>query len=101
MGRHGYSGEFRRRVLNLLEAGRTVPDIASDLGISQQTIYSWRRQKRIDAGLDPGLTSAERDELATARRRVRELETEVAIHRRAAELLKEQARPNVGTRRSK
>ena len=41
----------------------------------------------MDQGIEPGLTSAERAELAAARLRIRELEAEVAIHRRAAELL--------------
>ena len=88
MGRRGYPAEFRQRVLDLVAAGRRVEDIARDLGISDQTVYSWRRQDRIDRGLETGLTSAERAELISARRRIRELETELAIHRRAAELLK-------------
>jgi hypothetical protein len=44
MGRRGYPGEFRQRVLDLVEAGRRVGDIAGELGISDQTIYNWRRQ---------------------------------------------------------
>ena len=31
MGRRGYPPEFRRRVLDLVEAGRTVTDVARDL----------------------------------------------------------------------
>ena len=88
MGRRGYPAEFRQRVLDLVAAGRRVEDIARDLGISDQTVYSWRRQDRIDRGLEAGLTSTERAELISARRRIRELETELAVHRRAAELLK-------------
>jgi transposase InsO family protein len=64
-----------------------VRDVAVDLGISDQTVYSWRRQERMDQGIEPGLTSAERAELAAARRRIRELETELAIHRKAAALV--------------
>lgn len=48
-----------------------------------------RRQDRVDAGHEPGLTSPEKAELAAARRRIVELETELAIHQRASELLKE------------
>jgi transposase len=29
-----------------------------DLGISAQSIYTWRRQDRTDKGLEPGHTSA-------------------------------------------
>jgi transposase-like protein len=50
MGRRGYPPEFRRRVLDLLVTGRRVVDLARDLGISDQTIYVWRRQERIDRG---------------------------------------------------
>lgn len=48
MGRRGYPPEFRRKVIDLIDAGRKVADIARDLGISEQTIYTWRRQHRID-----------------------------------------------------
>jgi len=59
MGRRGYPAEFRRRVLGLVAAGRSVVSIATDLGISEQTIYTWRRQERIDKGLEPGISSRE------------------------------------------
>lgn len=83
-----YPPEFRRKVLDLLKAGRSVAQIAFDLQISEQTIYGWRRQELIDSGQLPGLSSQENAELVAARRRIAELETELAIHRRAAELLK-------------
>jgi transposase len=101
MGRRGYPAEFRQRVLDLVAAGRGVEDVARDLGISDQTIYSWRHQDRIDHGLEAGLTSAERAELLSARRRIHELETELAIHRRAAELLKGTTSPKGGSRQSR
>ncbi|WP_127934048.1 transposase [Nonomuraea polychroma] len=46
MGRRGYPPEFWRKVLDLLEAGRTATELARDLDISTQTIYTWRRPKR-------------------------------------------------------
>ena len=91
----GYPPEFRRRVLDLLDAGRKATDIARDLGISTQTIYNWRKQDLIDKGLKPGLSSPEREELAVARRRISELETELKIARRATELLKDVKPPKV------
>ena len=39
----------------------------------------------------------DRAELAAAKRRIHELETELAIHRRAAELLKERTDPKGGS----
>ena len=102
MERRGYPPEFRRRVVELVEGGRKVVEVAADLGISEQTIYVWRRQARIDAGLEAGMTSTEHAELAAAKKRIRELETELAIHRRATELLKgECLHPKERTRRSK
>ena len=101
MGRRGYPAEFRRRALDLIAAGRRAGDVARDPGISDQTLYDWRRQEHIDRGIEPGLTSAERAELVAARRRIRELESELAIHRAAAELLKATTSPKAGSGRSR
>ena len=54
-----YPPEFRHRVLELVKAGRSVSEVASDLGVSSQAIYNWRRQAEIDAGLRPGVSSTE------------------------------------------
>jgi transposase-like protein len=79
--------------LDLLRAGRTVAQVAADLQISDQAIYGWRRQERIDSGQIPGMTSADHTELVAARRRIADLEMELAVHRRANELLKEAVPP--------
>src|SRR5438876_4800561 len=89
MGRRGYPAEFRRRALDLVAAGKTVAEVARLLEVSDQSIYAWRRQEQIDEGELPRLSSAEREELRAARLKIRALETELAVHRRAAELLKE------------
>ena len=83
MARRGYPAEFRRRVIALVEGGKKVAEVSREFGISEQTIYVWRRQVRIDAGLETGMTSAEHAELAAAKKRIRELETGLAVHRRA------------------
>jgi transposase-like protein len=88
-------------VLDLVEAGRPVVDVARDLGISAESIYTWRRQDRIDKGLQPGLSSAEKSELAAAKRRIAELEAELAIHRRASDLLGKVVPPKGGSRPSR
>lgn len=86
MARRGYPPEFRRRVVDLVEGGLKVCEIAVELQVREQTIYMWRRQARIDAGLEAGVTTSEQAELAAAKRRIRELETELAIHNRATEM---------------
>jgi len=50
MARNGYPVEFRQRVVDLVESGRRVAEVAAELGISEQSIHTWRRQARIDAG---------------------------------------------------
>jgi transposase-like protein len=72
--------------------------VARDLGISAQAIYGWRRQEQIDRRLKPGLSTLEQGELAAAKRRIRELEAALAVHRRAAELLKETSHPKGDSR---
>lgn len=101
MPRKGYPTEFRRRALDLVASGRKVVDVARDLGISDQTLYNWRRQERIDRGEEAGLTTGERAELVAAKRKIAALETELTVHRRAAELLKEGSDPKGGSRRSR
>ena len=88
-----YPVEFRRKVLDLTEAGRPVPEIAVQLGITAQTVYNWRNQDQIDRGVRAGVSAA--------RKRIRELETELEITRRANELLKAQTDPKGGGRSSR
>lgn len=93
MGSRGYPAEFRRRAVALMDAGKRVKVLSDELGVSEQTLYTWRRQARIDRGELPGLTTSERAELSAAKRRVRELEAELEVHRRATELLRGNSPP--------
>jgi transposase-like protein len=88
-------------VLDLVAAGRPVAQIADDLQISAQAIYTWRRQALIDSGQIPGMTSTDHAELVAARKRIADLENELAIHRRAADLLGDVVPPKAGMRRSR
>jgi len=88
-----YPPEFRRKVLDLVAAGRPVSEIADALGVSDQTIYTWRNQELVDRGERPGTTSTELEELRRARRRIAALEAELAATKRANELLKEAVPP--------
>jgi transposase-like protein len=93
-----YPEEFRRKVLDLVASGRPVAQVATDLGISDHTIYSWRKQDLIDSGQLPGVSRTEQTELTAAKKRIRELENEVAILKRARELLREPHDPQGGRR---
>jgi hypothetical protein len=52
-------------------------------------------------GLEPGLSSSDKAELAAAKRRIAELETELHATRRAMELIREVVPPKGGSRRSR
>jgi hypothetical protein len=52
-------------------------------------ICSRLRQDRIDRGLEPGLASGEKAELAAAKRRIAEQETELQATRRAVKLVRQ------------
>ena len=94
-----YAPEFRRRVVELVRGGRSVGLVAAEVGVSEATVYRWRAQDRIDRGGRPGLSSVERSELAVARRRIRELETELEITKKASALFAEsEVRPKGNTR---
>jgi transposase len=95
----GYPAEFRQRAVSLVRAGQSVTKTAADLGITDTCLYNWVRQDRIDRGEIPGVSTAESRELRKARRRIRELETEVDILRRANAMLgSETRRPKRSTR---
>jgi transposase len=95
-----YDAEFRRRVVELVRAGRPVRVVAAELGLAEATVYRWKAQDRIDRGVKPGTSTSERGELATARQRIKELETELALVKQAAKLFEEGVRPKPSTRSS-
>jgi len=78
-----YPPEFRQRAIALVRDGRQVKQTATDLGIHEVTLHSWLPQDDIDHGRRPGNTSKESVELRAARQRIRQLEQELAIVKRA------------------
>jgi len=94
-----YPSEFRQRAVALVRAGQSVTKTAADLGITDTCLYNWVRQDRIDRGEIPGVTTAESRELRKARRRIRELEDEVEILRRAHVMLGSETRLPKGSTR--
>ena len=87
-----YPEEFRRRAIALVRSGQTVAKTASDLGITNACLYGWVKQDKIDRGDLAGVSTAESRELRKAKRRIRELEDEVEIVRRANPLCQPQLR---------
>lgn len=80
-----YLEDFRREAVRLLKgSGKPVPQLASELGVSPQSLSNWARQIDIDAGRAEGLTSAEREELRRLRRENRIPTEEREILKKAA-----------------
>jgi transposase len=80
-----YPEEFRRDAVGLVRAGRSVRDVAGSLGISQQSLRSWVKQDQLNRReRDEGLSDDEKAELRELRKRVRRLEQEKEILKRAA-----------------
>ena len=93
-----YPAEFRLRAVALVRSGKSISKTAQDLGVSDGSLYAWVRQDRIDRGEIAGTSSIENSELKRMRKRVRELEMEVEILRRAEILLKDINDPKGFTR---
>ena len=80
--------EFRDDVVRVSrDGGVTLEQIAADFGIHPMTLSKWLRQAAIDDGTRPGTPSTESDDLRAARRRIRLLEQENEVLRRAAAYL--------------
>ncbi len=63
--------------------------MAETFGMTQASIYNWLKQDRIDRGEAPGLSTEGQMELAAAKRRIRQLETELAVSRKVNEVFLE------------
>jgi transposase-like protein len=86
-----YAAEFRRRAVALARSGRPVGQLAAELKVSEATLFRWVTQDQIDRGERPGLPTVERGEIGQARKRIRELETELEIIKKASALFAEGA----------
>jgi len=88
-----YPVDVRRQVVELARSGTKVARLAQTFGMSEACIYAWLKQERIDRGEAPGLSTAGQMELAAAKRRIRRLETELAVSRKVNEVFLEQNLP--------
>ena len=80
-----YAPEYRRRIIELARAGRSVNALAREFEPTAETIRQWIKQAGLDDGLrSDGLTSSEREELNRLRRENRVLREERDILAKAA-----------------
>ena len=80
-----YPEEFRREAVQMVRVGRAIPDVAGALGVTEQSLRNWVKRDQLERReRDDGLTVAERDELRELRRKVKRLEQERDLLKRAA-----------------
>jgi transposase len=98
-----YPREFRDDVVRVArerDPGVTVEQIAKDFGVHPMTLFKWLRQADIDEGAQPGVSHSESAELREARKRIKLLEQENEVLRRAAAYLSQANLPGKGSTRS-
>ncbi|GAA2651987.1 transposase [Streptomyces lunalinharesii] len=82
-----YTAEFKRDAIALVDStGRTVTEVARELGVSPESLRNWYRQAKADRGEGrPGdLSSAEREELRRLRKQNAEQAKTIEVLRKAA-----------------
>lgn len=79
--------EFRQDVARNRGPGVTVEQVATNFGVHPMMLWKWMRRADIDDGAKPGVSSQEIAGLREARRRIKLLERENEVLRRAAAYL--------------
>ena len=82
--RRSFTPEFKRDALRLVENGKSVTEVARDLGIARSLLQYWKRQLDGEAALsDPTATTGESEAA-----RLRKLEKELCDVREERDILK-------------
>ncbi len=82
-----YPEAFRTDAIALVRhSGKSIAEVAADLGVSGESLRQWVQQAKVDAGEGPpgALSSEEREELRRLRRENKTLQMEREILRKAA-----------------
>lgn len=83
-----FTPEFKRDAVALVESGIAMKQVCADLGVSKTALSTWVKDERFtQAGLTPSTDPAERREMSAALKRIRELEMENEVLRRATAYL--------------
>jgi transposase len=80
-----YPPEFKREAVELYRSSeKSIPKVAKELGIADESLRRWIRQHEIDEGQREGLTTEERQELSRLRRENKTLRQEREFLKKAA-----------------
>ena len=91
--RRSFTAEFKADIVERCRRGdRSVGQVAKDFDLTETAVREWVRQAGVDAGERPGLSSAERDELASLRRENRRLRDDVEVLKRATAFFAKETR---------
>jgi transposase len=99
--RKRYTAEYKAEAVGLVNLGRSVPDVARDLGIGTGILYRWTRQgsQSAEGGSGEGRAAGEpiaADELRRLRRENAQLKLENDILKKAAVILGSKPQPGGG-----
>ncbi len=84
--RRSFKREYKAEVVDLIrKSGKSIGAVTRELGLTETAVRRWVQQAEIDSGEGPvgALTTAEREELAQLRKRVKTLEMEREILKKA------------------
>lgn len=88
MAKIAYTDEFKRDAVALVVSGILQKQVAEDMGMAKTTLQAWVRGARFQShGMTPTTDREQRKDMAQALRRIRELEMENEVLRRAAAYL--------------
>jgi transposase len=91
--RRKFTPEYKAEVVQLIRtSGKSVAEVARDLGINKGSLHEWLKRADVDNGRREGVTTAEREELIKARREIRVLREERDILRKAAAFFAQETR---------
>lgn len=85
--RRRYDAEFKKNILKMIEDGRSITSLSQSFGVSEGLLYRWKSdaKKQKKTGRDD-----EKDEVKQLRKRLKEVELERDILKKALSIFSRQ-----------
>jgi len=82
--RRKFSDEFKRDAVEIVtSSGKSIAQVARELGIYDSTLGNWVKQDEIDRGVRDGVSTSDREEVTELRRENARLRMERELLKRA------------------